>query len=491
MCTYGIPNLCSAAATFLNPLHKSLPNGMLSWSLNSELIIEFINDPLVNPRSLLACSPWHAYIPVDDSFPVSDDKVWVFQDCVLPDELFTPTHGHKAHITMAFFKKVETTIVDTLSWLTVKFDIYGNPPIEPSLNLLDMELLRLFEGSYSEVSMELWKLHRSVLVAWGYLIYCLVGTAQDWKEHALSTLEFICNITSSYLLGCPHRGLIIDSQNPPPFRDIVMFLCHKVPVHYYWMLGCVHWLDPAALQSVDMHAQPARSSAHKLISPLAVEGPPTQDSSWRVGELPMFSSQMHKEHVFLTSDTNATWTEITDQADIIHDLQQCCLTRLFTEPMGNILLIYDESEQVLPMGNPSCENDMTISNLTPPASTPQSLSIPSLVCHFNPSLALNNPKTQWIFQQFDRSYIYFNSDYTAPQIPHPEAVEFVTHGKLVVSKRTQARLILWRTQHPQVPLLFLAYWCLSLGMDWRVFTPSSTPTLKPSISTPANLQATP
>lgn len=278
----GVYNLASVAYEFLNPRHKTLPNQTLSCSLNSNVVVELINDPLVIPRSLrstgdfdeceytrepdhrLAGSPWHAYIPVADSFPASDAKAWVFEDSVSPSELFTPTHGRNGRITSSFLKNLETTVKDTISWLNVVFEAYGSSSVDLKLSHLDS--LRVFQGSYKEISTELWKLRRSVLVAWGYIIYSFLSTAEDWKHHALCTPEFIQNITSSGLLDLPRRGLIIQAQNPPPFMEIVMYLRHRVPVHYYWTVGCVHWLDPAALLSVDIRDAPLPSLADRLTS---------------------------------------------------------------------------------------------------------------------------------------------------------------------------------------------------------------------------------
>ncbi|KAG1853416.1 hypothetical protein F4604DRAFT_1933310 [Suillus subluteus] len=45
----------------------------------------------------------------------------------------------------------------------------------------------------------------------------------------------------------------------------------------------------------------------------------------------------------------------------------------------------------------------------------------------------------------------------------------ISRGRLVVSKRTEIRLRLWRAQYPDVPLWFFAIRCLSRGMDWWVF----------------------
>jgi hypothetical protein len=282
MPTLGIPNLYSVAAALLNPLHKTLPDGSLSCSLNSHVVLEFINDPLVKPRSLrstgdfneceytrepdhmLPDHPWHAYIPVADIFPDSDQKAWVFQDSVLSSELFAPTHAGKGHITSAFLKNIETTVADTLSWLDVVFAAYGNPSLD--INLLHVESLRKFQGSHNDICTEVWKIRRTVLIAWGYIVYSLLNAANDWKQHKSCTPEFIRSIASCGLLDLPHRGLIIQAQNPPPFADIIMYLRHQVPVHYYWTAGCVHWLDPAALLSIDIRATPSSYPASKLTS---------------------------------------------------------------------------------------------------------------------------------------------------------------------------------------------------------------------------------
>jgi hypothetical protein len=118
------------------------------------------------------------------------------------------------------------------------------------------------------------------------------------------------------------------------------------------------------------------------------------------------------------------------------------------------LIFYKYEQEKIAVGSLPCKADMAVSNgkqchlyckmftifsvVTPPASTLCTISIPTLVHLFNPSQALNNLKTHWILQQFDRPYVYFNSDYTVPKVPLPKAVKLITHGKLVVSKRTQA-----------------------------------------------------
>ncbi|KAG1766596.1 hypothetical protein EDD22DRAFT_950523 [Suillus occidentalis] len=206
----GIPNLHSVATSLLNPLHKRLPNGSLLCALNSSVVLE-----------------------------------------------------RKGLVNFTFLHNVETTIEDTLFWFNVVFTAYGNPSID--LNLSHINSLRCFQGTYSEMSMEVWKLCRLVLIAWGYIIYPLLNAAEDWRDHISCTLQFIQNITSSGLLDLPRRGLIIQAQNPPPFEDIVIYLHHQVSVHYYWTTGCIHWLDPAALLSVDIHAAPLPCPAELFI----------------------------------------------------------------------------------------------------------------------------------------------------------------------------------------------------------------------------------
>lgn len=225
-----------------------------------------------------------------------------------------------------------------------------------------------------------------------------------------------------------------------------------------------------------------------------MQGPPAEHSFWRAGELPIFNGETHKQRVFITYDSNATFTEITDQADLIQEVLERCPSRLFPEPTGDVLLIYDKSAEENGKSYPQ-RSDYNLLIIfipvTPLASEPEPLSIPTLVRLCNPLQAADNPKTQWIFEQFNKPYVCFNSVHSVPKVPLPDTLTFVTQGTLVVSKRTQARLVLWRAQHPQIPMWFLAYRCLSLGMDWRVFCPPSTLTTQPSDSTPANLQATP
>ncbi|KAG2345284.1 hypothetical protein BDR05DRAFT_998421 [Suillus weaverae] len=206
-----------------------------------------------------------------------------------------------------------------------------------------------------------------------------------------------------------------------------------VPVHYYWTTGCVHWLDPAALLSVDIHAAPSPSPADRLALSIVVEGPPTQHSFWRASEFPISNGKIHKQRVFVICNFNAMWIEITDQANFIHEVLEHCPSKVFPEPTGNILLIYNESTEeksVPPLGSPPCETDIIISNFIPPAGAPKSLSILTLAHHFNPLQAIDNPKTEWIYQQFHKPYIYFSSDYHVLKIPLPEAVEFITHGNI-------------------------------------------------------------
>src|ERR1700709_1424315 len=101
MSTSGRYDLYAVASAYITPRHKQLANDILSCSLNHEVVLEFINDPLIVPRSLrstgdfnecehprepdhrLVSAPWHAYIPVQGSVvhvQPGDVKEWVFQD---------------------------------------------------------------------------------------------------------------------------------------------------------------------------------------------------------------------------------------------------------------------------------------------------------------------------------------------------------------------------------------------------------------------------
>jgi hypothetical protein len=263
----GVCDLRAVAADFLRPLHKTLLNGTLSCTLNNQFVTEFINNPLAVPRSLrstgdfneceytrepdhiLVSSPWHAYIPVDASYPPKDIKAWIFQDTVLPLETFAPTYRRSGRVTSGFLKKVQTAVDHARSLLTMVYNVYG-PPTDPLS--LDYVSLQNFHGSYEELCTEVWAIRRSVLVVYGYITYCLVTDPKGWKDNSSISAEFIDAMESSGLLGLPRRGLIIDAQNPPSFKDVVSYLHHSVPVHYYWQTNCVHWLDPTATQSVDL-----------------------------------------------------------------------------------------------------------------------------------------------------------------------------------------------------------------------------------------------
>ncbi|KAG2063252.1 hypothetical protein BDR04DRAFT_1123391 [Suillus decipiens] len=98
-------------------------------------------------------------------------------------------------------------------------------------------------------------------------------------------------------------------------------------------------------------------------------------------------------------------------------------------------------------------------------------SIPSswTINRLNNSPDIDNNMTRWIVEQFNRPFVRFNSDLFVPGIQPPVNLPFVSKGRLEVSKRTEVRLRLWRAQYPDVPVWFLAFRCLSRGLDWRVF----------------------
>ncbi|KAG1717613.1 uncharacterized protein EDB91DRAFT_1259493 [Suillus paluster] len=86
--------------------------------------------------------------------------------------------------------------------------------------------------------------------------------------------------------------------------------------------------------------------------------------------------------------------------------------------------------------------------------------------------ATETTKTHWLINntncldQFDVPNAV-NSPWTN-QLSY-QSLRIVSRGRLVVSKRTELRLRLWRAQYPDVPLWFFAARCLSRGLDWRVF----------------------
>ncbi|KAG2038741.1 hypothetical protein BDR03DRAFT_1009492 [Suillus americanus] len=444
MPTPGVYDLKSAAAGLLKPLHKTLPNGMVSCSLNSEIVLEFINNPLLVPRSLrttgdyneceharepdyrLPSSPWHAYIPVDDSFPTTDVKSWVFEDSIPQIEWFVPTYGSRGRISPAFLNKVATVIRDALRWLPTLYAISGTPPVPPSLQLSDLRPLESFHGSYDEGATEVWRVRRSVLITWGYVIYSL-SIRQDWQDHAAVTQEFIQDITSSRLLNLPRRGLIINAQDPPPFSDVISYLQHRIPVHYYWEPGCIYWLDPAATHSVNL--------------------------------FPDFSH---------------------------------CVT---SHPDSTEGLDGPEDDHTLP-SQPASPHSLAPSRPSTPApSFPLKCAPgPQVMDCFNHTVAIHNDKTEYILRAFNTPHVSFNSTFRAPKIPLPDRLTFITSGRLEISKRTEVRLHLWRSQYPTLPLWFFAYHCLSHGLDWRVFTRLTDlahPALEHPPPKPPHLQADP
>ncbi|KAG2337146.1 hypothetical protein BDR05DRAFT_1005283 [Suillus weaverae] len=53
--------------------------------------------------------------------------------------------------------------------------------------------------------------------------------------------------------------------------------------------------------------------------------------------------------------------------------------------------------------------------------------------------------------------------------PPYHLLNIISRGRLIVSKRTELRLRLWKAQYPEVPLWFFSIHCLSRGLDWQVF----------------------
>ncbi|KAG2030460.1 hypothetical protein BDR03DRAFT_1017098 [Suillus americanus] len=123
-------------------------------------------------------------------------------------------------------------------------------------------------------------------------------------------------------------------------------------------------------------------------------------------------------------------------------------------------------------------------------------SIPSgwTINRLNNSPEIDNSMTRWTVEQFNRPFIRFNSDLHVPRIQPPVNLPFVSKGRLEVSKRTEVRLRLWRAQYPGVPVWFLAFRCLSRGLDWRVFLSISDLAAhhrSPALPRPAYLDGTP
>ncbi|KAG2030711.1 hypothetical protein BDR03DRAFT_986920 [Suillus americanus] len=132
-----------------------------------------------------------------------------------------------------------------------------------------------------------------------------------------------------------------------------------------------------------------------------------------------------------------------------------------------------------------------------PSSIPGTLSLPMGYLQFLPSSTVtsvtglnmmgcrpdNNTVTRFILDrtnclaQYDDLNPLSPSLHSDPQnrllhiacYPPYHLLHAISRGRLVVSKRTEIRLHLWRAQYPDVPLWFFAIHCLSHGMDWRVF----------------------
>lgn len=110
-----------------------------------------------------------------------------------------------------------------------------------------------------------------------------------------------------------------------------------------------------------------------------------------------------------------------------------------------------------------------------------------LVARFNrmDHPAADTTKTRWFIERLGQCDIPDTVDLEFIKHPDYPSLHVVSRGRLVVSKRTEVRLRLWRAQYPDVPLWYLGVRCLSRGLDWQVLV--SAPRLAASIPRPAHL----
>ncbi|KAG1803907.1 uncharacterized protein HD556DRAFT_1437642 [Suillus plorans] len=127
------------------------------------------------------------------------------------------------------------------------------------------------------------------------------------------------------------------------------------------------------------------------------------------------------------------------------------------------------------------------SSLVPVASSRASPLTSASFAGFN---RMNHPpadttKTRWFMERLGQFDIPDSVDLKFIKHPDYPSLRVVSHGRLVVLKRTEVRLRLWRAQYPDVPLWYLGIHCLSRGLDWQVFAPVSRPVA--FVSRPAHL----
>lgn len=135
------------------------------------------------------------------------------------------------------------------------------------------------------------------------------------------------------------------------------------------------------------------------------------------------------------------------------------------------------------IAGPSAQVSSTVPSI--PGTLPFAASvISSAALDRMPSRPVQTVTTQWIVENTNclKQFNLPNSLSSSLNNPHLqnrilhricnppyERLNVISSGRLVVSKRTELRLRLWRAQYPDVPLWFFAIHCLSRGLDWQVF----------------------
>lgn len=101
--------------------------------------------------------------------------------------------------------------------------------------------------------------------------------------------------------------------------------------------------------------------------------------------------------------------------------------------------------------------------------------------------AADTTKTRWLTERLGQFDIPNTVDLRFIKHPDYSSLHVVCRGRLVVSKRTEVRLRLWRAQYPDVPLWYLGVRCLSRGLDWQASV--SVPRPAAPVPRPAHLGA--
>ncbi|KAG1720979.1 uncharacterized protein EDB91DRAFT_1256735 [Suillus paluster] len=83
----------------------------------------------------------------------------------------------------------------------------------------------------------------------------------------------------------------------------------------------------------------------KVSTRLVVQGPPTKDSFWRAGEIPLVGEKVMKKRTFVTKDRGETRVNITNdmkERGRLKDLQRD--SKRYDTPEGVIILYYDDDD---------------------------------------------------------------------------------------------------------------------------------------------------